>query len=289
MFNNVNNLMTLYLSDVESEPLKELLSTCSKIAFKYGIIDSTRTAALATFADTCVNYTCEGGNISEAVEALYAKGYITSKRDNDIFYRECVNRLIYTGSKLNKYALFHNLEELKELNDINVVLIRAQKAIEENLPEELKVSVSPFFDYSYVSVCFEDDTGSVGKFFPIEDVKTPLQLLQLIYDHAASFFNGYGFNEKYQLKLGEYLDAELVHQIFIDADRMSSSDKLQTIKDIFKNATPGVKERLCNLYLGDYNTELRQFLQEQTVKMAKEKNITEKPSILLTKKKNIEI
>ena len=287
MMNSINNVENMHFPSKWEDSLKNLMFTFSKIAFKYNILDSQREEVFAAFADACVAYACGGGDIKEAVEVLFAGRYISSKRDSDIFYKECVNRLMFTGSKLSKYSLFHCLDTLQKTNELNTILIKAQNSIEDNISDDLKVTVTPTCGYSQVTITFEDKDGPSGKMLVLDETDTPLKLLQKIYSQAATFHKEYGYEKKYGINLEAILDAELVHKVFIETERMTSSEKVTTLKTIFKDASPELKERFCNLYLGDYSKELRQFLNEETMKMVEEKNIAVRPGNTLKRQTDI--
>lgn len=251
--------------------LKTLSSDFSKIAFKYNIIDCDRAKVFSAFADACVDRICRGCDIAAVVNILYDGGYVSTKRDSDLFYKDLVNKIIYSGSKLSKTALYQNLDTLQKINGLNAIILRAQKAIEENIDDSLKVRVVPVHDYEQIMVRFCDGKDNPGRLIYIEGNESSLELLKKIYDCAATFHKEYGYEDRHNVKLNLALNAEFVHSVFIEAERMSSSEKLNTIKSIFKDATPDLKERLCNLYLGDYSRELRQFLQNESLKMAEER------------------
>lgn len=255
----------------------KLSADFDKVNFKYSIIDCNREDIFTAYADFCVDNILRGYEVADVVAVVYSKGNIESKRDSDLLYKSCVNQLMFNGSKFSKRVMYDCLSELQNLNKINMCLIKARKAIEENLGGDISVRMTPEKGYSQIdiSVQISPNAESYHVTASLDEDLSPLMITKQLFNEV----NGLNKQFLHIDSLGPVLNAELVHAVFVETERMSSKEKLETLQELFKEATPDFKERICNLYLGDPSAAIRQFLQEESVKIAEEKSKSVKQEV----------
>ena len=262
---NVNQNPELLAAYDKQNLAKEL----SQIEFKHNILDCGRELVFDAYAKFCVDSISKGYDIRTIVETMHQAEHIKTKRDFDTFYKACVNNMIYNGTKFNKTVLYHNLDILDKVKKLDMVILAAQKAVEENIDSPRKMQIIPVDGYKAVNIIFTDaNNKSISNRVELDEKKNSLGIMKQIFDEAAKMYETTNPDKSFRLAL----NAELVHSIYLETSKMPSAEKLETIKELFKDASVDVKERICNLYLGDSSQNLRHFLQKESVKLTEEKS-----------------